>query len=143
MPMSIGLTVSPRPGGATASFQYNGSHTLDNNVPARGPRVLVRWDTSPRDTSTPGRIMAAIVGPGVAAVRTGSYGTFDAHHVNGLPPGYQAVVFYYPGFPALASVHARTQQELEQLIRKLRLLQRRVPLTPLNARGRATASPNI
>ncbi len=142
MAMSIRLTVSPKPGGATASFQYNGSHTLDNNVPARGPRVLVRWDTSPRDTATPGRIMAAIVGPGVTAVRAGDYGTFDAHHVSGLPPGYRAVVFYYPGFPALASVHARTRQGLDPLIRKLELLQRRVPLSPLNASGRATASPN-
>jgi hypothetical protein len=144
MPASITLTVYPVPGGATASFRYDGSYVIDDNVPARGPRVLVRWDSRPPARSTRGRFMFAIVGPGVAAVRAGRYGVFKTEHVDDLPPGYKTVVFYYPNSPALAREHARTRQGMmrvtRQITRRETLLPRLVPLTPLNAAGKATAA---
>jgi hypothetical protein len=85
--------------------------------------------------------MFAIVGPGVASVRAASDGTFAAHHVTGLPAGYKAIVFYYPKWPALASLRPRTVPNRERYIRALEQLPRLVSLTPLNASGKATAPP--
>lgn len=144
MPIGISLRLAPGGhGGATAYFRYDGGYVIDNKVPGRGARVLVRWDSAPADRNTPGRVMVAIVGPGVAAVRAGGYGTFKARHVSGLPIAYKAVVFYYPKWPALDSLRARTRRGLLQLVRAqshaLAQLPRLVPLTPLNAAGKATA----
>src|ERR1019366_3741333 len=106
-------------GGATAYFQYAGSLVVDHDVPDSGRRVLVRWSSEPAARDTPGRVMVAIVGPGVAGVRAAGYGTFRAHHVGGLPAGYKAVVFYYAKWPAAATERARTRQGLEQLARRI------------------------
>lgn len=108
--------------------------------PGSGPRVLVRWGSAPADRDTPGRIMVAIVGPGVAAVRAAGYGTFNARHVGGLPAGYKAVVFYYPKWPADANAPPTTQPGIERVIRRLEQLPSLVPLTPLNSAGKATAA---
>ena len=126
-------------GGATAYFQYAGSLVVDHDVPDSGRRVLVRWSSEPAARDTPGRVMVAIVGPGVAGVRAAGYGTFRAHHVGGLPAGHKAVVFYYAKWPAAATERARTRQGLEQLARRIEQLPRLVPLTPLNAAGKPTA----
>jgi len=108
LPIGISLRLaSPVDGGDTAYFRYDRGYVIDNDVPGRGARVLVRWAGAPADRDTPGLVLAAIVGPDVAAVRAGVYGTFKAEHVNGLPRAYKAVVFYYPAWPALASERAQ------------------------------------
>ena len=143
MPIGIALALDPaKPGSAQAYFDYDGDTAIDNDVPGSGARVLVRWDAAPADPSTPGRIIFAIVGPGVAAVRDGNYGTFTAHHLDGLPPGYKAVVFYYSHWPSAASQYAPFPQGVQRSTHQLQQLPRSVPLTPLSATGAATAAPS-
>ncbi len=100
--------------------------------------MLVRWSSEPAARDTPGRVMVAIVGPGVAGVRAAGYGTFRAHHVGGLPAGYKAVVFYYAKWPAAATERVRTRQGLEQLARRIEQLPRLVQETLLEG-GRGAA----
>jgi len=135
-PVQIALGLGQ--GEAEASFAYDGSYVEDNNVPGRGPRVLVRWDAQPASNSTPGRIMVAIVGPGVAAVRAPGIGTLKVRHVNGIPAGYGAIVFDYTKFPAAATIR-HIVGGIVQYQHGVAELSRVVPLTPLNAAGRATA----
>jgi hypothetical protein len=142
--MPVGIALRLGPGGhrgATAYFRYGASYVIDDDVPGRGERVLVRWDSAPADRDTAGRITVAIVGPGVAAVRAAGYGTFSAHHVSGLPAAYKAVVFYYTERPALASERSRTRQRLARLARAQAHALAQLPaLTPLSAAGTPMAS---
>ena len=142
LPIMIAFTPGGYNGGGVAYFRYHGSFVVDDGAAGGGAagggaRVLVRWESLPADRDTPGLIMVAIVGHGVAAAHAAGVGTFTARHVTGLPAGYRAVVFYYPHRPALASV-----RNILAYRQRGAALGRLVPFTPLDATGQPTAAPS-
>ena len=143
-PITVSLSLARTSGAdATAWIRWFGGFSIDSRVPASGARVLVAWSLVPRGRTTPGLIIVAIVGPGVAAIRMAHAGTFTTHHVNGLPRGYGASAFYYPGFPSEAAMGVgRTLPNFGRVSRRReRLLEDLPRLNPLSAKGAPIGAP--